>query len=58
MFSEGIGATTAIPEDIGNQALDLGVPMYPIATNYKHRVRRFPFPATTSACMSLKPWVR
>lgn len=44
MFSEGIGATTTIPEDIGNQALDLGVPMYPIATNYKHRVRRFPYP--------------
>jgi hypothetical protein len=44
MFSEGIGATTTIPEDIGNAALDLGIPMYPIATNYKHRVRRFPYP--------------
>jgi hypothetical protein len=34
MFSEGIGATTTIPEDIGNQALELGIPIYPIATNY------------------------
>jgi hypothetical protein len=34
MFSEGIGATTTIPEDIGNQALDLGIPIYPVATNY------------------------
>ena len=32
--SEGIGATTTIPEDIGNQALDLGIPIYPVATNY------------------------
>ena len=44
MFSEGIGATTTIPEDIGNQALDLGIPIYPIATNYKHHILRFPFP--------------
>ena len=40
MFSEGIGATTTIPEDAGNQPLDLGIPIYPIATNYKHRIRR------------------
>src|SRR5205814_4889781 len=35
MFSEGIGATTTIPEDVGDQALDLGIPIYPVATNYK-----------------------
>ena len=44
MFSEGIGATTTIPEDIGNQALDLGIPIYPVATDYKHRINRFMFP--------------
>lgn len=44
MFSEGIGATTTVPEDVGNQALDLGIPIYPIATNYKRRVRRVIFP--------------
>ena len=44
MFSEGVGATTTIPEDIGNRALDLGIPIYPIATDYKHRINRFMFP--------------
>jgi hypothetical protein len=44
MFSEGIGATTTVPEDAGNQALDLGIPIYPIATNYKHRIRRIGLP--------------
>jgi VWFA-related protein len=44
MFSEGIGATTTIPEDIGNRALDLGITFYPIATDYKHRINRFLFP--------------
>lgn len=39
MFSEGIGATTTIPEDVGNQALDLGIPIYPIATNYKNHIQ-------------------
>ncbi len=38
MFSEGIGATTTLPEDIGTQALDLGIPIYPVATNYKHHI--------------------
>jgi hypothetical protein len=38
MFSEGIGATTTLPEDIGVQALDLGIPIYPVATNYKHHI--------------------
>ena len=38
MFSEGIGATTTIPEDLGNQALDLGIPIYPIATNYQNHI--------------------
>jgi hypothetical protein len=38
MFSEGIGATTTIPEDVGNQALDLGIPIYPIVTNYEHHI--------------------
>jgi hypothetical protein len=40
MFSEGIGATTTIPGDVGNQALDLGIPIYPIATNYKNHIGR------------------
>jgi hypothetical protein len=39
MFSEGIGATTTIPDDVGNQALDLGIPIYPIVTNYKRHIR-------------------
>jgi VWFA-related protein len=38
MFSEGIGATTTIPEDVGNHALDLGIPIFPIATNYKSHI--------------------
>jgi hypothetical protein len=38
MFSEGIGATTTLPQDIGVQALDLGIPIYPVATNYKHHI--------------------
>ena len=38
MFSEGIGATTSLPEDIGVHALDLGIPIYPVATNYKHHI--------------------
>jgi hypothetical protein len=38
MFSEGIGATTTVPEDVGNQALDLGIPIYPIVTNYKNHI--------------------
>lgn len=44
MFSEGIGATTTIPEDIGNRALDLGIPIYPIATDYQHRINGSAFP--------------
>lgn len=39
MFSEGIGATTTIPEDVGNGALDLGIPIYPIVTNYKNHIQ-------------------
>ena len=39
MFSEGIGATTTIPEDVGNQALDLGIPIYPIVTNYQNHIQ-------------------
>ena len=39
MFLEGIGATTTIPEDVGNQALDLGIPIYPIATNYQNHIQ-------------------
>lgn len=38
IFSEGIGATTTIPEDVGNRALDLGIPIYPIATNYRGHI--------------------
>lgn len=40
MFSEGIGATTTLPEDIGVHALDLGIPIYPVATNYQHHIHR------------------
>jgi hypothetical protein len=40
MFSEGIGATTTLPEDIGIHALDLGIPIYPVATNYKNHIHR------------------
>jgi hypothetical protein len=40
MFSEGIGATTTLPEDIGIHALDLGIPIYPVATNYQHHIHR------------------
>ena len=39
MFSEGIGATTTVAEDVGNQALDLGIPIYPVATNYEHHIQ-------------------
>ena len=28
MFSEGTGATTTLPEDIGVHAIDLGIPIY------------------------------
>jgi len=38
-FSEGIGATTTLPEDVGVHALELGIPMYPVATNYQHHIR-------------------
>ena len=38
MFTEGIGATTTLPEDIGAHALDLGIPIYPVATNYQHHI--------------------
>jgi VWFA-related protein len=40
MFSEGIGATTTIPEDAGNHALDMGIPIYPIVTNYQNHIQR------------------
>lgn len=43
MFSEGIGATTTLPEDVGEEALDLGIPIYPVATNYKGHIL-FAFP--------------
>jgi hypothetical protein len=39
MFSEGIGATTTLPGDIGVHALDLGIPIYPVATNYKNHIQ-------------------
>ena len=39
MFSEGIGATTTLPGDIGVHALHLGIPIYPVATNYKHHIQ-------------------
>ena len=44
MFSEGIGATTSLPEDIGVHALDLGIPIYPVATNYQNRIRGGSYP--------------
>jgi hypothetical protein len=37
MFSQGISATTTRPEDVGNRALDLGIPIYPVALNYLWR---------------------
>src|SRR5580658_8162563 len=39
MFSEGIGATTTLPGDIGVHALVLGIPIYPDATNYKNHIQ-------------------
>ena len=44
MFSEGIGATTTIPEDVGNEALDLGIPLYPVATDYKNHLHPGVYP--------------
>jgi hypothetical protein len=38
MFSQGISATTTLPEDVGNRALDLGIPIYPVALNYLWRI--------------------
>ncbi len=38
VFSEGIGATETTPEDVGIQALDLGIPIYPVATNYENHI--------------------
>lgn len=38
MFSEGIGATTTLPEDVGVHAIDLGIPVYPVATNFQHHI--------------------
>jgi hypothetical protein len=38
MFSEGIGATTTLPQDIGFHALDLGIPLYPVAANYLRHI--------------------
>jgi hypothetical protein len=38
IFSEGIGATTTIPEDVADRALDLGIPIYPVATNYMGKI--------------------
>jgi len=44
MFSEGVGATTTLPEDIGVHALDLGIPIYPVATNYQHHLQERLYP--------------
>jgi len=44
MFSEGIGASSTIPDDIGNQALDLGIPVYPVATNYQNHIQEADYP--------------
>jgi len=38
MFSQGISATTTLPEDVGNRAFDLGIPIYPVALNYLWRI--------------------
>jgi hypothetical protein len=38
MFSEGIGATTTVPQDVGEHALDLGIPLYPVVTNYRNHI--------------------
>jgi hypothetical protein len=37
------GATTTLPEDVGEEALELGIPIYPVATNYKGHIP-FTFP--------------
>ena len=43
MFSQGISATTTLPQDVGNRALDLGIPIYPVALNYLWRIdEKFP----------------
>lgn len=39
MFSEGIGATTTVPQDVGQHALDLGIPIYPVVTNYLNHIQ-------------------
>jgi hypothetical protein len=41
IFGEGIGATTTIPEDVGEHALDLGIPIYPVAINYEGLITQF-----------------
>jgi hypothetical protein len=42
MFSQGISATATLPEDVGNWALDLGIPIYPVALNYLWRHDKCP----------------
>jgi hypothetical protein len=44
IFGQGIGATTTIPEDVGEHALDLGIPIYPVATNYEGLITQFSYP--------------
>jgi hypothetical protein len=44
MFSQGVGSTTTVPEDVGNQALDVGIPIYPVAVNYNHQIQSNTFP--------------
>jgi hypothetical protein len=39
IFSEGIGATTTVPPDVGEHALDLGIPIYPVVTNFQRHIQ-------------------
>ncbi|HEX3877785.1 MAG TPA: hypothetical protein VHW24_12415, partial [Bryobacteraceae bacterium] len=55
MFSEGIGATTTLPGDIGVHALDLGIPIYPVATNYQRHIYSA-FPRNLWCMQHSKPW--
>jgi len=35
VFSEGVGGTTTVPEDVAEEAVALGIPIYPVIINYQ-----------------------
>jgi hypothetical protein len=35
VFSEGVGGTTTVSEDVADQATALGIPIYPVMVNYQ-----------------------